>query len=234
MGKLSSASSTNPDRKAEKGNMRSKSTIMRLNMYKDKPIRDRNGKVVGGYMMGKDTAGGQKIVPGQQGRIAPDRRWFGNTRVISQTELDDFREKVTKTKNDPYSILLRRKKIPMALLKDAADNMHQGNVKVSEEFATVFGKKMRRKRPNMLQSLSSMEDLVKHVQSVQSKGEGMTEGLRDEEAESKQVKDDMFAKGQSKRIWGELYKVHHTPYTIHHTSYTFSVFNHCPTHFDCV
>eukprot|EP01031_Cornospumella_fuschlensis_P047637 gene47637-58361_t len=184
MGRLSSASSTNPDRKAEKGNMRSKSTIMRLNMYKDKPIRDRNGKVVGGYMMGKDTAGGKKIVAGQQGRIAPDRRWFGNTRVISQTELDDFREKVTKTQNDPYSILLRRKKIPMALLKDAADsakNAAQGNVKVSQEFETVFGAKTRRKRPALLQSLSSMEDLMKHVQSVQSKGEEMAEGLQDDE-----------------------------------------------------
>jgi nuclear GTP-binding protein len=46
-------------------------------------------------------------------RIAPDRRWFGNTRVISQKELENFREEVTVKEADPYSIILRRKKIPM-------------------------------------------------------------------------------------------------------------------------
>ena len=48
-------------------------------------------------------------------RIAPDRRWFGNTRVISQKELENFREEVTVKEADPYSIILRRKKIPMVI-----------------------------------------------------------------------------------------------------------------------
>jgi nuclear GTP-binding protein len=176
-------------------------------MYKSKPVRNKDGEIIGGYLVGKDTAGGEKIKSGQHGRIAPDRRWFGNTRVISQTELDDFREKVTATKSDPYSVLLRRKKIPMALIKDAADSMKEGNLHVSEEFGTVFGKKSTRKRPNLLNNIHSMEDLVKHVQSSQERGDQMQEGLAKDEGEDKQVKDDMFAKGQSKRIWGELYKV---------------------------
>lgn len=29
------------------------------------------------------------------GRVAPDRRWFGNTRVIKQEELDKFREEMS-------------------------------------------------------------------------------------------------------------------------------------------
>ena len=45
----------------------------------------------------------------------------GNTRVISQTALDRFRESLTTRKDDPYSVLLRRNKLPMALLDDAAN-----------------------------------------------------------------------------------------------------------------
>lgn len=29
------------------------------------------------------------------GRVAPDRRWFGNTRIIKQEELDKFREEMS-------------------------------------------------------------------------------------------------------------------------------------------
>lgn len=214
MGKVTSASSTNPDRKAEKGGQRSKATIMRLNMYKNgKPIRNKLGEKVGGSFCLSTTAGGQKIVPGQQGRIAPDRRWFGNTRIISQTELDQFREKVTQTKNDPYSVLLRRKKIPMALLKDAADSAaaSEGNLNVApttEGYMAAFGSKSTRKRPKI--AATSYESLMEHVSNAQSQAGASTEpadGESDNEDKTKSIKDDMFAKGQSKRIWGELYKV---------------------------
>lgn len=45
----------------------------------------------------------------------------GNTRVISQTALDHFRTSLAEKKDDPYSVLLRRNKLPMALLDDAAN-----------------------------------------------------------------------------------------------------------------
>ena len=45
----------------------------------------------------------------------------GNTRVISQTALDHFRTSLSAKKDDPYSVLLRRNKLPMALLDDAAN-----------------------------------------------------------------------------------------------------------------
>lgn len=51
----------------------------------------------------------------------------GNTRVISQTALDHFRTSLTTRKDDPYSVLLRRNKLPMALLDDAA-NPHSRKV----------------------------------------------------------------------------------------------------------
>ena len=48
--------------------------------------------------------------------------WYlGNTRVISQTALDHFRTSLSERKDDPYSVLLRRNKLPMALLDDAAN-----------------------------------------------------------------------------------------------------------------
>ena len=42
----------------------------------------------------------------------------GNTRVISQTALDHFRTALTAQKADPYSVLLRRNKLPMGLVED--------------------------------------------------------------------------------------------------------------------
>ena len=45
----------------------------------------------------------------------------GNTRVISQTALDHFRTSLADKKHDPYSVLLRRNKLPMQLLDDAAN-----------------------------------------------------------------------------------------------------------------
>jgi nuclear GTP-binding protein len=44
-------------------------------------------QIIGGSLMMKNQAGGQKITS-STGRIAPDRRWFGNTRVIAQNDLD--------------------------------------------------------------------------------------------------------------------------------------------------
>lgn len=52
---------------------------------------------------------------------------IGNTRVISQTALDHFRESLGARKNDPYSVLLKRNKLPMSLLDDAQKS-HQGKV----------------------------------------------------------------------------------------------------------
>lgn len=53
------------------------------------------------------------------GRVQPDRRWFGNTRTISQTALDHFRESLKDKINDPYAVVLKQNKLPMSLLTDA-------------------------------------------------------------------------------------------------------------------
>lgn len=88
-------SADNPNRATPKrqraANMRDKTTINRLNMYrKSGAIRNKKGQIVGGTYMMKDRVAGQEM-PNTQ-RIAPDRRWFGNTRVVGQKELDTFRQ----------------------------------------------------------------------------------------------------------------------------------------------
>ena len=205
-----SDNSDNPHRSATKGNMRSKSTIMRLNMYKKgKPVRNKDGKIVGGSLMMDNTAGGKAI--GSVARIAPDRRWFGNTRVISQRELDSFREEMTTKEADPYSVVLRRKKVPMALLNET-ETTARLNILQTESFDHTFGKKQTRKRPKLSSSISSYESLATEAgqmgekYTAQPNGDSNVEVTGDGNGINAR-KDDLFSKGQSKRIWSELYKV---------------------------
>lgn len=207
-----SASSDNPHRNpGAKQGLRSKSTIMRLNMYKrGKPVRTKDGKVVGGTLMMDNKAGGKDLP--SVARIAPDRRWFGNTRTVSQTDLDKFREEMTLKQADPYSVVLRRKKIPMALLKESSDKIASINLAETESYDSTFGSKMTRKKPKLSDSLSDYASLMSSVseKSIAYIEKGTDDDLadmEDGEGTSSLRKDDLFSKGQSKRIWGELYKV---------------------------
>merc|ERR1712071_83459 len=119
-------------------------------MYSNgKAIRNKEGKIVGGQFMMKDRAGDTEITAAT-GRIQPDRRWFGNTRVVNPTDLDKFREQMNEKASDPYSIVLKRKKLPMGLLQDAALASQNGSATsgllANEPFDKTFGKKHRRKR----------------------------------------------------------------------------------------
>lgn len=51
-------------------------------------------------------------------RIQPDRRWFGNTRVVGQRQLEAFRTEMAGKVSDAYTVLLREKKLPLQLLED--------------------------------------------------------------------------------------------------------------------
>jgi len=207
-----SASSTNPHRPGggkKNPNMRSKATIDRLNMYKGgKAKRDKSGKIIGGELMMNNESGGKSI--GSVARIAPDRRWFGNTRTIGQTELDAFRSEMKTKEADPYSVILRRKKIPMALLKES-EKVSSMNLLENESFESVFGSKTTRKRPKIDQNLSGYAALAQSATArsitydEDTSKDGDAVGDTDEGRAAR--KDDLFSKGQSKRIWGELYKV---------------------------
>ncbi|CAM8999559.1 unnamed protein product [Rhodiola kirilowii] len=182
-----------------KSNTRTAATVRRLKMYNTRPKRDRKGKILRHELQSKELP---------STRIAPDRRWFGNTRTIKQKELEFFRDELQTRMSSNYNVLLKEKKLPMSLLND-----HQKQARVhlldTEKFEDTFGSKNKRKRPKLL--AADYESLVKKAEGsqdafeqkhVDSPAEGSREdGFRD------LVRHNMFEKGQSKRIWGELYKV---------------------------
>ena len=133
-----SHASINPDRRIKKkgptgsrksngggssggGNLRSKATIKRLNMYRGGTAkRNKKGEIVhGGEFADKFTTGGK--AKANAARTAPNRKWFGNTRVVDATQLDRFREEMGAKVADPYTVVLRQKKLPMGLLAGAGD-----------------------------------------------------------------------------------------------------------------
>jgi nuclear GTP-binding protein len=114
------------------GDARTKATIKVLNMYKGgKAIRSKDGTIVGGDLLMKTRSGGKEI-DAATGRIQPDRRWFGNTRTVGATELDRFREEMRVKAADPYSVILRRKKLPMGLLVESNKMLDGSKAKLLE------------------------------------------------------------------------------------------------------
>ncbi|KAJ0401104.1 hypothetical protein ATCC90586_001625 [Pythium insidiosum] len=203
------ASADNPHRQIPKrqkaANMRDKATINRLNMYRNSgAIRNKKGKIVGGTLMMKNRAGGQEITG--QARIQPDRRWFGNTRVIGQKELDKFRNEMSLKAADPYSVVLRSRKLPMGLLQDS-EKVTRMKLLETESYEDVFNGKRVRKRAKI--AATDYEALVSRAQenAEQYEAKGSDRNITVTQDFKEETSHDVFSKGQSKRIWGELYKV---------------------------
>ncbi|XP_077152007.1 nucleolar GTP-binding protein 2 [Ranitomeya variabilis] len=199
-----SSSSTNPDRVKGAGgqNMRDRATIKRLNMYRQKERRSKHGKVI-------RTLQYQSSVPsGTVARVEPNIKWFGNTRVIKQSSLQKFQEEMDAVMKDPYKVVMKQSKLPMSLLYDRK-TPHNAKVHIldTETFETTFGPKSQRKRPNL--TAGDVHELLQNAEALagsydQDKDRDLvTEdtGVREE------AREEIFKKGQSKRIWGELYKV---------------------------
>lgn len=173
-----------------------------------KAIRDKDGKIIqaAAFQKGEDET--------KPGRVQPDRRWFGNTRVISQSALDHFRTSLSTKKDDPYSVLLRRNKLPMALLDDASNpnTRKRSHIVETEPFSETFGPKAQRKKARI--EVGTFEELSKLGTAAAEDAEQAANAL--ELAQSFEVPElqthadyiePIFAKGTSRRIYGELYKV---------------------------
>ncbi|XP_074641988.1 uncharacterized protein LOC141899522 [Tubulanus polymorphus] len=195
--------SMNPDRTKGAGgnNMRDRTTINRLKMYKNfKPVRDRSGKII------KAAPFQSKLPSGTVARVAPNRKWFGNTRVIGQAALQTFQEEMGKVMKDPYKVVMRQTKLPISLLDQKAkfSRMH---ILETESFENTFGPKSHRKKPKLKNS--DMETLLANAEAAQDNYD--VEKDRDIFVDNLGVKDEpremVFRAGQSKRIWNELYKV---------------------------
>lgn len=76
--------------------------------------------------------------------------------MIGQKELKDFREAMTNLKQDPYQFVVKQSKLPMSLLTDPVKS-GESHLLSSETFEDTFGRKSKRKRPNV--GTLSMEEL---------------------------------------------------------------------------
>lgn len=190
-----------------------------LNMFKDgKHQRNANGKVT--------KAASYQSRDKPKARVEPNRKWFGNTRVISQEALSNFREAMAERASDPYQVLLKSNKLPMSLVRDGEGKnglkQHQAKMQVeSAPFSDTFGPKAQRKRVKL--GVGSLEDLAGETGKMhdtyldrmeQAKLLSGTSGVEEQAGEAapedavlSKAQEPIFSKGQSKRIWNELYKV---------------------------
>ncbi|EFQ31918.1 NGP1NT domain-containing protein [Colletotrichum graminicola] len=194
---------------------RSAKRVRQLNMYKDgKPQRNADGEIT------KAASYQSRDIP--IARIEPNRKWFGNTRVISQESLTAFRSAMAEKAADPYSVLLKSNKLPMSLIKDGSDTnglkKHQAKMTIeTSSFGDTFGPKSQRKRVKM--GASSIADLAGEVDKdldsyndrleqakLLSGNSGADQDGEGEEHVTMSI-EPIFNKGQSKRIWNELYRV---------------------------
>ncbi|KAF8428173.1 nucleolar GTP-binding protein 2 [Tirmania nivea] len=190
--------------------------VKKLNILKEgKAIRNKNGDII------KAASLQSRDVP--NARIEPNRKWFGNTRVIAQDALQNFREAMAAKASDPYQVLLKTNKLPMSLLKEPVGpggiKQHAAKIHVeAQPFSQTFGPKAQRKRPKI--SVSDITDLVGESKRMEQEYEENLEKIKllsgksgyfgdeeDKEGWIQEAREPIFTKGQSKRIWNELYKV---------------------------
>ncbi|KAI9762808.1 MAG: GTPase required for pre-60S ribosomal subunit nuclear export and maturation [Chaenotheca gracillima] len=160
-------------------------------------------------------------------RVEPNRKWFGNTRVIAQDALNSFREAMSERASDPYQVLLKSNKLPMSLIRDGESKnglkQHQAKIAVeSAPFKDTFGPKAQRRRVKL--GVSSLEDLVGETEKDHDSYLDRVEQQRylsgnsgpdyhageippEDDGNIATAREPVFSKGQSKRIWNELYKV---------------------------
>ncbi|KAJ7985269.1 hypothetical protein DPEC_G00350320 [Dallia pectoralis] len=201
-----SAASSNPDRPktpAGSGNsMRDRATVRRLNMYRQKQRCNNRGQVI------KRLQYQSTVAPGTQARVEPNIKWFANTRVIKQSSLQKFQDEMGAVKKDPYRVVMKQSRLPMSLLHDRV-KAHNSKVHIldTEGFETTFGPKSQRKRPNLM--VGDMKDLAEQaVASAQTYSADKDRDLViEDDGVREEAREEIFKKGQSKRIWGELYKV---------------------------
>jgi nuclear GTP-binding protein len=175
-------------------------------MYNDRAKRDKKGKFISQSFQSKEEP---------NTRIQADRRWFGNTRVIGQQQLQRFREELGTKLKSPFNVLLKERKLPMSLLNSEGESSKKAKVDLLkvQGFQDTFGPKSQRKRPRAIRGATDYESLVKKVKRGEETYDEKVLIKPDKSAVKNNmeardlVRNKLFEKGQSKRIWGELYKV---------------------------
>lgn len=179
--------------KGQKGFYRTKATIKRLLMYREKPKANQE----------------IQVRPNAPARIQSNRLYFGNTRTIDNKQLEKLRKEYQEAEHQEKKIgvILKKHKIPVSLL---TNNLTKTENNIVEPFDKTFGPKMNRKKPKL--NIGSIEELAKKVET--------DIGKYDNEKDSEQMKfiaqelnekkvhiAKYMTAGQSKRIYRELHKV---------------------------
>eukprot|EP01130_Rhizamoeba_saxonica_P002599 TRINITY_DN12373_c0_g1_i1.p1 TRINITY_DN12373_c0_g1~~TRINITY_DN12373_c0_g1_i1.p1 ORF type:complete len:528 (-),score=141.11 TRINITY_DN12373_c0_g1_i1:111-1694(-) len=185
------------ERGEKRGIKRSRTTERRLKMYNDRPERNKRGKVTFHRYQSKDTS--------HQARVQPDRRWFGPTRTSTTGEISAFREEMGRNQDAPNTVLLRGSKIPYSLLKDPKAKIG-GNLLQVETFEDTFGDRSRRKRPKL--RANTLEGMMQDIEDRSTEYTEETDSNIIVPQDFKySPRHPLFSKGQSNRIWNELFKV---------------------------
>ncbi|KAJ3416466.1 Nucleolar GTP-binding protein 2 [Chytridiales sp. JEL 0842] len=177
--------------------------VRQVNMLKGgKAVRDKDGKIV------KEAEYQSRLPSGSVARVQPDRKWFENTRVVGQKELERFREAMNTTEKDPYSFIVRQRKLPLSLLTDPAKAARMHILEV-DKFTNTFGPKAQRKRPKL--KFGDVAELAtfsqESIDNYDEDKDGKFLANVDHSGASTEARDPIFSKGTSRRIWSELYKV---------------------------
>ncbi|KRY22340.1 Intraflagellar transport protein 88 -like protein, partial [Trichinella patagoniensis] len=121
--------------------------------------------------------------------------------------LQKFQENLNKVRKDPYLYVMRQTKLPVTLLNEKAKHVRP-HLLDTETFQYTFGRKAQRKKPRLM----TMD--LQHL--VDTANEQNCQYVEDRDRDFQKTTDTneryepiepIFKKGQSKRIWNELYKV---------------------------
>ena len=178
----------------KEGFYRTKATIKRLRMYREKPpAPDKE----------------EQIRPNKSIRVDGNRKFFGNTRTIDDKHLDKLRKEYQEIQehNKKTNIILKKHKVPISLLS-TKHKKYENNL--LDPFDKTFGPKMRRVKPKL--NVSSLEELAEQTeQQLETYDNNKDpENLKVIDAELNEKKgpaEKYMSAGQSKRIYSELHKV---------------------------
>jgi nuclear GTP-binding protein len=145
--------------------------------------------------------------PKTPARIEPKPTWFGNVRTIDQKSLEKLRVEYKQKVSDPYTVLLKDKKMPLSLIQESTA-LPVVKLLECEKYGDTFGPKARRFRPKL--NFENLEDLVNNCNEKEKnynseKDRDLKKTMEADDREEN--RDKRIEAGQSKRIWEELYKV---------------------------
>lgn len=169
----------------KEGFYRTKATIKRIQMYKDKgKLSDKR--------------------PDKPARVESNRKFFGNTRTIDNKKLEQLRKEYNDMNGKNNKIILKQHKIPLSLI---TTNTTSETKNLIEPFDKTFGPKSNRTKPKL--ACNSIDELAK---ISQEKSEGYkinqdSEYMKTADGELDGLASKFMTAGQSKRIYSELHKV---------------------------